>query len=91
MKDELITPPNRHYWQVFAVEGPFELYKGFAFDAVDIFLEDKGEIDEDQLALILAALNVGVTVALKAAGVSDSWLPQYEAAVAHLKEEPKDQ
>lgn len=87
MKDEVKTPSVKHYWQAFIVEGPFELYRGFALDAVENFLKDKGTIGEEQLALIQAALDVGVTVALKAAGVSDSWLTQYEAATAHLEKD----
>ncbi len=55
--------PVRHYWELFATDGPADLYRGFAMDAV----------------------NVGVSVALKAAHVPDSWLPQYEAATSHLR------
>lgn len=74
-----------HYWQVFAVEGPAELYHGFAVAAVDEFLKIQGPISDEQTDLIRDVLGIGVSVALKAAGVADSWLPQYEAATAHLK------
>lgn len=76
-----IPAPVRHYWELFATDGPADLYRGFAIDAVDAFLEPLGNIEEEQMN----AVNLALDVALKAAHVPDSWLPQYEAATAHLK------
>jgi len=69
---------------MFATDGPADLYRGFAMDAVDEFLKTQGNIEEERLALLLDAVNLAVSVVLNAAHVPDSWLSQYEAATAHL-------
>ncbi len=82
----LDTPaPVRHYWNLFATDGHADLYRGFAMEAVDAYLKPLDNIEEEQLDIIMQAVNLAVGVALKAASVPDSWLPQYEAATAHLK------
>lgn len=40
--------PVRHYWELFATDGPADLYRGFALDAVDDFLKPLGNIEEEQ-------------------------------------------
>ncbi len=86
LENPVLTPvPVRHYWELFATDGPADLYRGFAMDAVDVFLKPLGNIEEEQLALLLDAVNVAVSTVLNAAHVSDSWLPQYEAATSHLR------
>lgn len=82
---ETTAPPIRHYWNLFACDGPADLYRGFAVDAVDEFLKPYGNIEEEQFALMLDAIDVAVSTVLNAANVPTSWLPQYEAATAHLK------
>ncbi len=85
LKTPALTPaPVRHYWNLFATDGPADLYRGFAMDAVDAYLEPLGNIEEKQFNLLMDVVHVAVSTVLKAAHVSDSWLPQYEAATAHL-------
>lgn len=80
------TPaPVRHYWELFATDGPADLYRGFAMDAVDEFLKPLGNIEEEQFNLLMDAVHVAVSTVLNAAHVPDSWLPQYEAATSHLR------
>lgn len=82
-ESSVLTPaPVRHYWELFATDGPADLYRGFAIDAVDEFLKTQGHIEEQQFNRIMEAVNIAVDVALRAAHVPDSWLPQYEAALS---------
>lgn len=76
------SAPVRHYWNLFATDGPADLYRGFAMDAVDAFLKPLGSIEKEQFNLIMEAVTIAVDVTLKAAHVPDSWLPQYEAALS---------
>lgn len=77
--------PALRYWEVFSCAGPADLYWSFAWEAVDGLLKVQGEINDEVMGIITDAVNVALDVALKAAHVPDSWLPQYEAATAHLK------
>lgn len=72
--------PTLHYWQLFATDGPADLYRGFAIDAVDEYLRTQGTITDEQMSIITECVNIAATVALRAAGVTDSWLPMYQAA-----------
>ncbi len=76
-----VRPP---YWSGLPLSGPAELYRAFAFTALDEFLATQNEIDDEQMALIARSVEVAVGVALRAAGVSDSWLPMYRAAEGRL-------
>lgn len=73
-----------HYWQCGSIEGPADLYRGFALDAVDAFLKTQEKIDDEQYGFLLSVVDVALSVALKAAHVEESWLPLYQEATAHL-------
>ncbi len=67
--------------------GPADLYKAFAFTAVEQMLKDRGEATEDGLfEIIFEYVEIAVNVILKAAAVPESWQSQYEAATAHLRQ-----
>lgn len=74
------------YWEAYTTEGPADLYRGFALDAVDEILQESEPLEDDQIAILMQAVNVALSVVLSAAHVSTSWLPQYEAATAHLRD-----
>lgn len=77
------TPPV-HTFEIDPVAGPADLYTLFAMDAVETFLHSKGKLDDKAHNLILDAVTLGISVALKAAKVETSWLPLYQRATAGL-------
>ncbi len=82
-----VSAPALRYWEFSPpANGPAELYWAFGWEAVDSILKAHGNISDDEMNLIGECVNVALDVAMKAAGVPTFWLPQYEAATAHLKD-----
>lgn len=80
------APARVRYWEFFPpTDGPAGLYWCFAWEALDKHIESGSSLTDDEINLVTECVNLAVDVALKAAGVPNSWLPQYEAATAHLK------
>ncbi len=81
----LPSAPVVPWWECDGPSGPADLYKAFAFTAVEQVLKDRGEsADEDMFEIIFEYVEIAVNVILKAAAVPESWQSQYEAAIAHL-------
>ncbi len=81
----LPSAPVVPWWECDGPSGPADLYKAFAFTAVEQILKDRGEAAEDGLfEIIFEYVEIAVNVVLKAAAVPESWQSQYEAATADL-------
>ncbi len=81
------SAPVVPWWECEGITGPADLYKSFAFTAVEQMLKDRGETpDFDIYETIFEYVEIAVNVILKAAAVPESWQSQYEAATAHLRQ-----
>jgi hypothetical protein len=84
------SAPVVPWWECEGITGPADLYKSFAFTAVEQALSDRGETpDYDMFDIIFQYVEIAVNVVLNAAAVPESWQSQYDAAVAGLIKEAR--
>lgn len=81
------APLERPYWEFEGARGPADLYRSFAFTALDQALKERGLVPDDDATygLIIECVDMAVSVVAAAAGISDSWVDQYHTATAHLR------
>lgn len=81
------STPVLPWWECDGPSGPADLYKAFAFTAVEQRLKDRGQAAEDDIFdIIFDYVEIAIDVILKAAAVPESWQSQYDAATAHLRQ-----
>lgn len=75
----------RAWQQGEAAASPTSLYHQFALAALDEFMPELRQCDEQTMDLITRAVSLAVDVTCRAAQVPTSWDPLYEQATAHLR------
>jgi hypothetical protein len=79
-------PDHPHCWDDTPPISPAHLYALFGAQAVSERLLPEG-VDDHTLNLIFDCVALATTVALAAAGVDESWTPQYMAALTAVPSE----
>ncbi|MBX3050839.1 MAG: hypothetical protein KF753_05155 [Caldilineaceae bacterium] len=70
------SAPTRHYWNLFATDGPADLYRGFAVDAVDEFLNTQGTITDEQMSIITECVNIAALTESEVREIRSKYAPQ---------------
>lgn len=85
-----VQKPSTPLWEDAPSVGPLDLYVTFAITAVEEFFERQiRRQTDDETQLLLEAVSLGASVALRAAQVDHSWAQSYDAATAHLRQPEK--
>ncbi len=83
-----LSTPVLPWWECDGPSGPADLYKAFAFTAVEQRLKDRGQAAEDDIFdIIFDYVEIAIDVILKAADIPESWQGQYDAVTAHLRQQ----
>lgn len=77
-------------WNERISEGPFDLYMAFALTAVTEFFDEQFDhMTDHEISRLLEAAQMAADVALRAANANPSWMDDYLAATAHLRQPEK--